>query len=65
MNHLRPITHSTLVLLLLLLTINCRTKNEKNTADKIVRDSTIIDRDYALEATMLGYFARTAPEILP
>lgn len=58
MNHPRPLTYSSLVLLLLLITIGCRTKNEKNTADKIVRDSTIIDRDFALEATMLGYFAQ-------
>lgn len=41
-----------------LLLIYCRPKSKGEAAENLVRDSTIIDREYALEATMLGYFAQ-------
>lgn len=56
MSNQLSLTHTSIILLLMVFTIGCKTKNEKETADKIVLDSTIIDRDYTLEATMLGYF---------
>ena len=58
MSNQLSLTRTSIVLLLMAFMIGCKTKNEKDTADKIVLDSTIIDRDYALEATMLGYFAQ-------
>jgi putative membrane-bound dehydrogenase-like protein len=57
MGNNRLLNLSSILLLFLVFTMGCRTKNNKDTADKIVPDSTIIDRDYALEANMLGYFA--------
>ncbi len=45
-------------LLLLLLSIGCRQDKKGETVENQVRDSTIIDREYTLEASMLGYFAK-------
>ncbi|MEQ8418645.1 MAG: plastocyanin/azurin family copper-binding protein [Arenibacter algicola] len=56
MSNQLSLTCTSIILLLMVFTIGCKTKNEKETVDKIVLDSTIIDRDYTLEATMLGYF---------
>ena len=47
------------VLLIATITSACRNENKQNSKDSTmaVRDSTIIDREYTLEASMLGYFA--------
>ncbi|HET8736256.1 MAG TPA: cupredoxin domain-containing protein, partial [Pricia sp.] len=42
---------------LVFLSIGCRTDKKKESAENLKRDSTIIDREYRLEAIMLGYFA--------
>lgn len=39
------------------LSIGCRSDKKKESAENQMRDSTIIDREYHLEASMLGYFA--------
>ena len=48
---------SCIALLLISTVICCRPKAKNETVETVVRDSTHIDREYALEATMLGYFA--------
>lgn len=40
------------------LSISCRQEKKESTVENQVRDSTIIDREYELEASMLGYFAK-------
>lgn len=45
------------VLLLVSINVSCRSKEKKSQSDTLVRDSTLIDREYTLEASMLGYFA--------
>ena len=47
------------IVLIASVTNGCRSKDQNKTADlETVGDTTQIDRDYALEATMLGYFAQ-------
>ena len=46
------------VLLIFIVFSGCRPKNSKEASELAVKDTTIIDQDYALEATMLGYFAK-------
>ena len=53
----RLLSH-TFVLLIFIAFLGCRTKNSKEASELEIKDTTIIDRDYALEATMLGYFAK-------
>jgi putative membrane-bound dehydrogenase-like protein len=42
---------------LLFLSISCRTEKKGESVENQMRDATIIDREYMLEASMLGYFA--------
>ncbi|RAJ15804.1 PVC-type heme-binding CxxCH protein [Arenibacter echinorum] len=58
MSNLRLISRISATLMLLIVFVGCRTKSNKETSQQTVQDTTIIDRDYALEATMLGYFAK-------
>ena len=45
--------------LVVFMSINCRPKEKGETSDiSKIRDTTIIDREYTLEASMLGYFAQ-------
>ncbi len=44
--------------LLICITISCKSDKKGDTAEIELRDSTIIDREYNLEASMLGYFAK-------
>ncbi|WP_149273131.1 PVC-type heme-binding CxxCH protein [Pareuzebyella sediminis] len=48
---------SSLLLFLVTLSIGCRSEKKEEVVENQRRDSTIIDREYALEASMLGYFA--------
>lgn len=57
MKKYRFILLSCVALLLISTVICCRPKAKNETVETVVRDSTHIDREYALEATMLGYFA--------
>jgi putative membrane-bound dehydrogenase-like protein len=45
------------VLLLVSINVSCRSKEKKSQLDALARDSTLIDREYTLVASMLGYFA--------
>ncbi|MBC8770217.1 dehydrogenase [Arenibacter sp. BSSL-BM3] len=58
MSNLRLISRISATLILLIVFVGCRTKSNKETSQQTVKDTTTIDRDYALEATMLGYFAK-------
>ncbi|MCM4151135.1 dehydrogenase [Arenibacter sp. N53] len=58
MNNLRLISRISTALMLLIVFVGCRTKTNKEASEQTVQDSTTIVRDYALEATMLGYFAK-------
>ncbi len=55
----RSLLPPTTIILLFIAIIGCRTK-EKSEISEVpeLRDTTIIARDYSLEATMLGYFAQ-------
>ncbi|MCM4173438.1 dehydrogenase [Arenibacter sp. TNZ] len=56
MTNPRLLSH-TFLLLLFIVFSSCRTSNKKEASELAGKDTTIIDQDYALEATMLGYFA--------
>lgn len=43
---------------MVLLLVDCQPRVKKDSAENSARDSTVIDREYALEASMLGYFAK-------
>ncbi|WP_110358588.1 PVC-type heme-binding CxxCH protein [Arenibacter sp. ARW7G5Y1] len=49
---------SGILLFSLFLIVGCRSDGKEKLAEMQIRDSTIIDREYHLEATMLGYFAK-------
>lgn len=49
---------SAMVLFILFMTVSCRSENKGKSSENQLRDSTIIDREYDLEASMLGYFAK-------
>jgi putative membrane-bound dehydrogenase-like protein len=57
MKNYRSIAFGCLFLILLSAIIRCRPTVKEESAENQLRDSTIIDREYALEASMLGYFA--------
>jgi len=42
---------------LVFLSISCRTEKKGESVENQMREATIIDREYMLEASMLGYFA--------
>ena len=54
--HLLPRTY--IVPILLFVLVGCGTKSNKEEAADTIPETTIVDRDYFLEATMLGYFAK-------
>ncbi|MCJ7467500.1 MAG: plastocyanin/azurin family copper-binding protein [Maribacter sp.] len=58
MRKYRLFSVTSLLALLFGVMICCRPKTKGDSSENLVRDSTIIDREYALEATMLGYFAQ-------
>lgn len=58
MRKYRIFSFISLVLIIACSIICCRPKSNVESADNVLRDSTIIDREYALEASMLGYFAK-------
>src|SRR5690554_3217958 len=47
-----------MVMSILFTTVSCRSENKGKSIGDQLRDSTIIDREYSLEASMLGYFAK-------
>lgn len=57
MKNLRVIRFICLSLFLSVLLVCCKSENKNESTKNIVRDSTIIDIEYSLEASMLGYFA--------
>src|SRR5690606_6392047 len=42
----------------LFMLLGCKSENNRKSTQHLLRDSTIIDREYHLEASMLGYFAK-------
>ncbi|NNE75974.1 MAG: dehydrogenase, partial [Pricia sp.] len=46
------------LIFLVLFGLGCGSENKKESAENQMRDSTQIDREYFLEASMLGYFAK-------
>ena len=54
--HILPRTYIFPILLFVL--VGCGTKSKKEETADTVPETTIVDRDYHLEATMLGYFAK-------
>ena len=56
MNRLFPIFSSLIVVFAL--STNCQTEKKDKLVENEIRDSTIIDTEYRLEASMLGYFAK-------
>ena len=42
----------------LFMLLGCKSENKGKSTQHLLRDSTIIDREYHLEASMLGYFAK-------
>ena len=57
MKNYRSIAFGCVFLIVLSAFIRCRPTVKEVSAENQLRDSTIIDREYALEASMLGYFA--------
>lgn len=57
MKNYRLLNTVSIVLLLVSCFSACRSENKSESAQRQVRDSTRIDREYVLEASMLGYFA--------
>jgi putative membrane-bound dehydrogenase-like protein len=58
MRKYRLFSTASLPVLLFVLLVCCRPKTKGEFSENVVRDDSIIDREFTLEATMLGYFAQ-------
>lgn len=57
MNKQRLVLFFSIPLFALFVLFGCRSEKKAKVSENQLRDSTIIDRDYTLEASMLGYFS--------
>lgn len=58
MQKTRSLLPPCIIMSVLFMLVCCRSENKGKSAENQLRDSTIIDREYHLEASMLGYFAK-------